>query len=98
MLVWLPIQIGHSQLFIVCTIIVLCACVMMQMLGVPATQWNASVLLDTFSASVFEGFSIPASVPFIFRAVIVLVPESIQQHPHVPLLTHSLFHPPVLER
>lgn len=92
-----PIQIGPPQLFIVCTILVLCACVMMQMLGVPATLWHSSALPDTFGASVFEGLSLPASTPLVYDELIALLPESIRQNPHIPLLAHSLFHPPVLE-
>lgn len=90
-------QIGPLRLFIVCSVFVLCACVMMQMLGVGATLWNSSGLPDTFGASVFEGLSLPASTPLVYDTLNALLPEAILPSPHIPLLTHSLFHPPVLE-
>lgn len=91
-----PIDVGSPQLFITMAIIVLCACVLMQMLGVSATLWNPSAMPDTLGSSLFiEGFSIPTSVPAVFQGFIALLPESLRQSPHVPLLSHALFHPPV---
>jgi len=90
-------EVGSSQLFVTMAIIVLCACVLMQMLGVPATLWNPSVIPDTLGSSLFiEGFSIPASAPAVFHVFIAFLPESLQQNPHIPLLSQSLFHPPVV--
>ena len=95
MLARYPIPIGPPQLFIVCTVIVLCACVMLQMLGVSATMFNSSALPDTFAASVFEGLSLPASAPLPYDDFAALLPDAIPQSPHLPLLASSLFHPPV---
>ncbi len=92
-----PFQIGSPHLFVACIVIVLCTCVMMQMLGVSATLWNSSALPDTFGASVFEGLSLPVSIPLVYDTLIAILPESNLPGPHIPLLTHSLFHPPVLE-
>lgn len=91
-----PIQMGSMQLFVMLTVVVLCFCVVMQMLGVPATLWDPSAMPDTLSTTLLlEGFSIPASIQAVFHSVLLRLQESLQQSPHIPLLTHSLFHPPV---
>lgn len=72
-----------------------CACVLMQMLGVPATLWHFSPTPDAFSTSVSEGFSLPVSVPAIYATLVAFLPETIRQNPHSPLLNHALFRPPV---
>jgi hypothetical protein len=76
----------------------LCACVLMQMLGIPATLWNFAPTPDAFSTSVSEGFSLPVSFPLIYATLVAFLPETIRQSPHNPLLTYALFHPPVVTR
>lgn len=82
-------------LLILCTITVLCVCVLIQMLGVSATLFNSGALPDPFGASVSEGFSLPVSVPLVYTTLTALLPEPTRPDAHVPLLPHSLFHPPV---
>ena len=98
MLARLRIQAGLPRLLIMCTMMVLCACVLMQMLGVPATLWHFAPTPDAFSTSVSEGFSLPVSIPVIYAMLVALLPEMIRQNPHSPLLNHALFHPPVVTR
>lgn len=74
----------------------LCICVMMQMLGVPVTLLHPAANSDALEASVLEGFSVPQSLPYL-----TLSPESgpvIESHPsgQKSVLASVPFHPPVL--
>lgn len=70
-------------------------CVAMQLLGVPATLWTPGAILDTFGASVDEGFSIlPTNLPVVQMVFLTLL-VTFQRTSHVPILSRSLFHPPV---
>jgi hypothetical protein len=76
-------------------ILLLCLCVVLQMLGVPVTLLGPSVTSDALGASVLEGFSLPPSLPGL-----ALLPESVlvvDVHPtvHGPILASALFHPPL---
>lgn len=81
----------------VIVILLLCLCVVLQMLGVPVTLLSPSVTSDILGASVLEGFSLPPTLPELaLLADSVLVREV---HPivHVPLLASALFHPPLAQ-
>ena len=74
----------------------LCICIMMQMLGVPVTLLHPAANSDALEASVLEGFSVPQSLP-----PLTLSPESgsiieIQLSGQVPVFASVPFHPPVL--
>jgi len=76
-------------------IVGLCLCVLVQMLGVPVTLLNPDAEADTMSSSVFEGFSIPPTLPQS-----ALSPDSaplfdVAPLLQVPLLASALFHPPL---
>jgi hypothetical protein len=76
-------------------IMLLCACIVLQMLGVPGTMLNPVDISDQPAASVLEGFSLPPTLPQLaLFAESVLVADV---HPlvHVPILASALFHPPV---
>lgn len=92
----LPHTQSHSYFPLVIFIIaVMCVCVVMQMLGVSTTMWSPSATPDTLSAALFEGLAIPPAIPRAICSVLVVPLETIQQSLHTPLLTRSLFHPPV---
>ena len=78
------------------TILVLCICVVMQMLGTTMTLWNFDLQLDPVNAPLLEGFSLPAIVPDTEpSANAVLVAPSSERPPHL-VSTHALFHPPII--
>jgi len=73
-----------------------CLGVFMQMLGVPVTLLNTSLVPDVLEASVLEGFTIPSTLPNL-----ALFPNSgsadlVTLSMHLLLLASSLFHPPIL--
>jgi hypothetical protein len=76
------------------TALVLCLCVVLEMLGVPATMWNASSLLDRFDSSLFEDPLIPPAIPRLNSPFLIAVLEVVQQRAHIPVLALYLFHPP----
>ena len=86
---------SHAPSLRTFTIVVLCLCVAMQMLGVSATMWSPSAMPDTLGAALFEGLAIPSAVPLVMGSVLVVPLETIQQSLHTPFLIHSLFHPPI---
>jgi hypothetical protein len=77
-------------------VMLLCICIMVQMLGVPVTLLHPAANSDALEASVLEGFSVPPSLPHL-----MLSSESvplIESHPsgQAPVLASVPFHPPVL--
>lgn len=85
-----------SQGSLIGVVMVLCVCVLLQMLGTPVTLLNPSAFSDTLGASVLEGFTVPpALLSLDFSAESVPAPDV---HPsvHIPLLSSMVFHPPVL--
>lgn len=73
----------------------LCVCVLVQMLGVPGTLLHPVDISDAAAASVLEGFSVPPALPQLaLSSGSVLLADA---HPllHVPILASALFHPPV---
>jgi hypothetical protein len=75
-------------------IMLLCLCVMAQMLGVPATLLHSLETVDALAVSVSEGFSVPSSFPQPTPSVeMVLVTDS-PVSVHMPVLASALFHPP----
>jgi hypothetical protein len=72
-------------------ILLLCFCVMMQMLGVPITLWNPSEM-DTSGENL--GFSIPPTIPQLNLSILLTRLQMSQQILHPPLLLHTVFHPP----
>ena len=84
---------NYTTMFIA---LALSLCIAMQLLGVPATMWMPDPTLDTFGSSVSEGFSIPPAIVPVVQLVVITLLVAFQQTFHVPLLSRSLFHPPVL--
>ena len=74
----------------------LCICIMMQMLGAPVTLLHPAAISDALEASVLEGFSVPQSLSHL-----TLPSESvpvIESRPsgQAPVSTSVPFHPPVV--
>ncbi|MCS6284115.1 MAG: hypothetical protein H8K08_01700 [Nitrospira sp.] len=79
-------------LLIVCC---LCLCVMVQMLGVPATLLSPADSPDLLGSSVLEGFSIlPPSPDMSLPATSAAAPD-FSSLSHVPVMVSAVFHPPV---
>ncbi len=77
-------------------VLLLCLFVVVQMLGVPVTLLNPIEPADSLTSSVFEGFSIPSSIP---RPTAAFNGDPVTEGPpsrHMPVLTSALFRPPVL--
>jgi hypothetical protein len=77
-------------------VMLLCLCVMAQMLGVPMTLLNPAGAADTLAAAVLEGFSVPPTVPQLTLSAQTGPVTDAQPFVHVPVLASALFHPPVL--
>jgi hypothetical protein len=80
-----------NRTWIALTILLLCFCVVMQMLGVPVTLWNPS---ETDTSGENLGFSILPTIPRLNLSILLTPVEMIQQNRHVPILFHTVFHPP----
>ena len=74
--------------------ILLCLCVVMQLLGAPITLMSASDANDVFSSSVLEGFAVPQRV-----LPLLIVSKFLPANEQIPLryfltLDSNQFHPP----
>ena len=74
--------------------LVLCLCVIMQMLGAPVTLLAAGDTSDEFSESVLEGFSLPQTLPPLTRSSESLWAVELPQSAHLFVLASQQFHPP----
>ncbi len=74
--------------------VVLCLCVVVQMLGVPVTLLTPVETVDTLAESVSEGFSVPSSFLQPTPSVEVVSVTDAQSFAHVVVLASALFHPP----
>ena len=77
-------------------VMLLCICIMVQMLGVPVTLLNPGWAAETLAVSVSEGFSVPSSLPQLALSVEMVPVTDAQLSVHVPVLASVLFHPPIL--
>ena len=84
---------GHRDTYL---ILFLCLCVVLQMLGFPATLLSPSAPADILSALSLEGLSLPQTLPdlntgrqsiIVFRVPVTLYPR---------ILLTSVFHPPIV--
>jgi len=74
----------------------LCICIMVQMLGVPVTLLLPFANSDAHEASLLEGFSVPPSLPHLtFSSESVPLIE-IPATGRAPVLASVPFHPPVV--
>ena len=82
---------GNFNRTCIAFIVLLCLCVMMQMLGLPFTLWNLSEELDTFEN---WDFSIPSTIPRWNLSILFTPLDMSQPNLYLPLLLHTIFHPP----
>jgi hypothetical protein len=80
-----------NRTWFVLTILLLCFCVVMQMLGVPVTLWNPSVT-DTSGENL--GFSITPTIPQLTEPILVATVEISRQYLHIFPPLYTVFHPP----
>ena len=78
------------------TILVLCLCILLQMLGVPVTLLEPDSSFDAVGASILEGFSVPPS-----PIDLTLSPDKLAfaDQPallHISILAFAPFHPPLV--
>jgi hypothetical protein len=90
-------RLTESRLGKVCRAMamLLCFCVVVQMLGVPVTLLNSGGAADALAASAYEGFSVPSSLPQLTPSFKIVPVTDAQPSVHVPVLASALFHPPV---
>lgn len=74
----------------------LCVCVMVQMLGVPATLLSpADSLDDLLGSSVSEGFSVLPPSPDMYVPAKSVAAPAFSFLSHVPVIASTVFHPPI---
>ena len=90
-------RLTESRLGKVCRAMamLLCFCVVVQMLGVPVTLLNSGGAADALAASAYEGFSVPSSLPQLTPSFKMIPVTEAQPSVRVPVLASALFHPPV---
>jgi len=69
-------------------------CVIMQMLGAPATLLSAGDTSDEFSGSVLEGFALTQMLPPLRRFSESLSTVELPQSAYLFMLVSQQFHPP----
>lgn len=84
---------GHRATYL---ILLLCLCIVLQMLGVPATLLSPIASDDVRSASNFEGLSLPQTISYLNagRQSIIVFPDPVTLY--LPILLTSVFHPPLV--
>lgn len=80
---------------VACLIMVLCICVVTQMLGVPVTLIGLlHADLPTKSEPISEDFSTLSTLPEPGRIHLLSMVAELYPHPHFPVLATSIFRPP----
>lgn len=82
---------------IACAMLLLCVCVVAQMLGIPVTLLgllNSDMLTE--SEPVSEDFSALSPLPELERPGLLRILSEFRPVRHLPVLTISVFHPPYL--
>jgi hypothetical protein len=72
----------------------LCLCVMMQMLGVPATLLNPTDSAHALGASVLEGFSVPPALPQLAPSHESVSVSNASSFMHASVMDSVPFRPP----
>jgi hypothetical protein len=88
---------GKRPASVFCTIVLvlLCVCVIVQMLGVPATLLDPAAASDTLGHSLLEGFSVPPAAMELRPSIKTEQAHDIQQVVLRPVLSSVPFHPPL---
>ncbi|WP_455371260.1 hypothetical protein [Petrachloros mirabilis] len=77
-------------------VMLLCLCIVLQMLGVPTTLLSPVDAADALGASVLEGFSVLPALPQPELQIEICSVTDVHSSMHVPVLAFVHFHPPVL--
>jgi hypothetical protein len=77
-----------------CAVLVICICILMQMLGTTMTLWNPEFDLDPVNAVLLEGFSLPASCLGIPPPEVNDFFSDLTLQRRYALPGHTLFRPP----
>lgn len=76
------------------TVLVLCICILMQMLGTTMTLWDFELQLDPDNAPLLEGFSLPALFAYAALSVIIAVLAISSESLRYCFWPHGLLRPP----
>jgi hypothetical protein len=76
-------------------VLLLCLCVFLQMLGVPAPLLNAGGSFEMDDSSVLEGWSIQPLCPLISTSSDFVLVDDTQPFMCVPILARAFFRPPL---
>ncbi len=77
-------------------VVLLCLCVLMQVLGDPTTLWNPGSSPDLYGASVFTGYTIPPLLTLQSDSHAYTRRVNQEETARLSIFDHSLFHPPIL--
>lgn len=77
-------------------VILVCLCVLLQMLGAPTTLLSPADAADVLGASVLEGFAVLPALPQLELQREICSFVDVHFSMHVPVLASVHFHPPVL--
>lgn len=84
---------GYSHTYL---ILFLCLCVVLQMLGVPATLLSPSAPDDILSASNLEGLSLPQTISHLTTGRHSIIVFHVPVTLYLPILPTHVFHPPLV--
>src|ERR1043165_3021821 len=76
-------------------VILVCLCVLIQLLSMPITLLSPLDATDHLATSFIEGIALPVSLPQLMRSVDSTPVTEVSLFAHAPVLASSMFHPPV---
>lgn len=76
------------------TVLVLCICVLMQMLGTTMTLWNFELQLDPVNAPLLEGLSLPTALVNATSSLIIAILAISSERLRYLLRSQGLLRPP----
>lgn len=84
-----------ARILTILSVVMLCVCVAMQVLGAPITLWAPQLSVDVLGASILEGVSIPPVPPMIHTPLTNTSLPDRGDMLRSSLLARNAFHPPV---
>ena len=88
-------KFNGSCTFVVCIMLFLCVCVLVQMLGMPTTLFSLLNASDMLVEPTSEDFSLPPRVPGPGTESQPLFYIELSPNVHRPIFITSVFHPPL---
>ena len=76
-------------------VMLVCLCVLIQLLGIPITLLSPLDAADRLATSFIEGFALPSSLPQPLRSIGSTLITEVHISVHAPILASAMFHPPV---